>query len=177
MTTRPSSSCSRETGAISWADTMVMPEGREERRRRPAKWMDFVYDPVQAAQITAWVAVRVAGRRACSEELEKIDPDLADEPAALPRRGDAGEHAGLRQSVRGRRGASTTPRSRRSPAPDAMTATVERAQVRAHGASGARSCSASARSSAAGPAARRRSARACSTGPLAIVACRSSSPA
>ncbi len=37
---------------MSWADTMLMPKGAANRDPA-AQWMNFVYDPVQAAQITA----------------------------------------------------------------------------------------------------------------------------
>ena len=45
--------------------------------------MDFCYDPVQAAQITAWVQYvsPVAGVR---DELAKIDPELAENPLLFP---------------------------------------------------------------------------------------------
>jgi spermidine/putrescine transport system substrate-binding protein len=71
-----------EEGGTSWADAMVMPKGAVHRDAA-AKWMDFVYDPVQAAQITAWVQYvsPVEGVRA---ELEKIDPDLANDPLLFP---------------------------------------------------------------------------------------------
>jgi len=71
-----------ETGATSWADSMVIPKGAKNIDAA-AKWMNFVYDPVQAAQITAWVGYvsPVVGVR---EELEKIDPDLANDPLVFP---------------------------------------------------------------------------------------------
>jgi spermidine/putrescine transport system substrate-binding protein len=71
-----------EEGGMSWADTMLMPKGAENRDSA-AKWMDFVYDPVQAAQITAYLAYvsPVVGVR---EELAKIDPELADSPLIFP---------------------------------------------------------------------------------------------
>ncbi len=71
-----------EEGGTAWADTMVMPAGAVNRDAA-AKWMDFVYDPVQAAQITAWVQYLspVAGVR---DELVKIDPELADNPLLFP---------------------------------------------------------------------------------------------
>ena len=50
--------------------------------------MDFVYDPVQAAQITAWV--QFVSPVGVQEELAKIDPRARREPAAVPRRGDLG---------------------------------------------------------------------------------------
>lgn len=71
-----------EEGGTSWADAMVMPKGAVNRDAA-AKWMDFCYDPVQAAQITAWVQYvsPVAGVR---DELVKIDPELADNPLLFP---------------------------------------------------------------------------------------------
>jgi len=71
-----------ESGATAWADTMVIPKGAKNIDAA-AQWMNFVYDPVQAAQITAWVGYvsPVAGVR---EELEKIDPDLANDPLVFP---------------------------------------------------------------------------------------------
>lgn len=71
-----------EEGGNSWADTMVIPKG-SPNRDAAAQWMNFVYDPVQAAQITAWVQYvsPVAGVR---EEVAKIDPELAESPLLFP---------------------------------------------------------------------------------------------
>lgn len=71
-----------ESGATSWADTMVIPKGARNIDAA-AQWMNFVYDPVQAAQITAWVGYvsPVAGVR---EEVEKLDADLANDPLVFP---------------------------------------------------------------------------------------------
>ncbi|MEP1123228.1 MAG: spermidine/putrescine ABC transporter substrate-binding protein [Ilumatobacter sp.] len=71
-----------EEGGTSWADAMVMPKGAVNRDAA-AQWMNFCYDPVQAAQITAWVQYvsPVAGVQA---ELEKIDPELAVNPLLFP---------------------------------------------------------------------------------------------
>ena len=71
-----------ESGATSWADTMVVPKGARNVEAA-AQWMNFVYDPVQAAQITAFVGYvsPVAGVR---EEVEKLDPDLANDPLVFP---------------------------------------------------------------------------------------------
>jgi spermidine/putrescine transport system substrate-binding protein len=71
-----------EEGGTAWADAMVIPKGAENRDAA-AKWMDFVYDPVQAAQITAWVQY-VSPVVGVQEELEKIDPDLANNPLLFP---------------------------------------------------------------------------------------------
>ena len=70
------------SGATSWADTMVMPKGAVNRDAA-AKWMDFVYDPVQAAQLTAWVQY-VSPVKGVRDEVEKIDPDLANNPLIFP---------------------------------------------------------------------------------------------
>ncbi len=71
-----------EEGGTSWADAMVLPKGAKNRDAAAA-WMDFCYDPVQAAQITAWVQYvsPVAGVR---DELAKIDPELAENPLLFP---------------------------------------------------------------------------------------------
>jgi len=71
-----------ESGAAAWADTMVIPKGAKNVDQA-AQWMNFVYDPVQAAQITAYVGYvsPVAGMQA---ELEKIDPALANDPLIFP---------------------------------------------------------------------------------------------
>ena len=58
-------------------------------RRAPAnrdaapQWMNFVYDPVEAAQITAWVQY-VSPVDGVREELEKIDAELANNPLLFP---------------------------------------------------------------------------------------------
>jgi len=72
-------------GAIRWFDTMVIPAG-STNRAAAAKWMDWVYDPVNAAKITAWVQYisPVLGVR---EELAAAGGDLAalaDDPILFP---------------------------------------------------------------------------------------------
>jgi spermidine/putrescine transport system substrate-binding protein len=74
-----------EEGAMSWFDTMVIPVGADNGVAA-ARWMDFVYDPVNAARITAWVQYvsPVIGVR---EELEKLGGDaaaLAESPLLFP---------------------------------------------------------------------------------------------
>lgn len=71
-----------ESGATSWADTMIMPKGAVNRDSAAA-WMNFVYDPVQAAQITAWVGY-VSPVEGVREELMEIDPELAENPLVFP---------------------------------------------------------------------------------------------
>jgi spermidine/putrescine transport system substrate-binding protein len=71
-----------ESGATSWADTMVIPKG-SANIEAAAQWMNFVYDPVQAAQITTWVGY-VSPVDGVREEVEKLDPDLANDPLVFP---------------------------------------------------------------------------------------------
>jgi spermidine/putrescine transport system substrate-binding protein len=71
-----------EEGGTSWADTMLMPKGAANRDAA-AQWMNFVYDPVEAAQITAWVQF-VSPVVGVQEELAAIDPELAESPLLFP---------------------------------------------------------------------------------------------
>ena len=80
-----------EQGGIRSADTMVMPKGAKNRDAA-AKWMDFVYDPVQAARITAKVQF-ISPVKGVQEELAKIDEKLATNPLLFP---DAATNARLR---------------------------------------------------------------------------------
>ena len=105
-----------EEGGMSWADTMVMPKGAPNRDQA-AKWMDFVYDPVQAAQITACVQF-VSPVAGVQEEVAKLDPELAESPLLFPDEETLAELAVVRQPAARRSRPSSTPRSPRSPAPE-----------------------------------------------------------
>jgi spermidine/putrescine transport system substrate-binding protein len=71
-----------QEGGTVFADTMVLPKGAEHRDAA-AKWMDFVYDPVQAAQITAFTSY-ISPVEGVQAELAKIDPELAKSPLIFP---------------------------------------------------------------------------------------------
>jgi spermidine/putrescine transport system substrate-binding protein len=71
-----------ESGATAWADTMVIPKGAKNLDAA-AQWMNFVYDPEQAAQITAWVGY-VSPVEGVREALAAIDPELAENPLLFP---------------------------------------------------------------------------------------------
>jgi spermidine/putrescine transport system substrate-binding protein len=43
-----------ESGGMLWADVMVMPKGARHRRE-VAQWLNWVYDPIEAARIAAAV--------------------------------------------------------------------------------------------------------------------------
>ena len=70
---------------MSWFDTMVIPIGASNGVAA-AKWMNFVYDPVNAAKITAYVQY-VSPVKGVREELEKQGGDnaaLAESPLLFP---------------------------------------------------------------------------------------------
>ena len=75
---------------MSWYDTMVIPKGAPNAYAA-ADFMNFVYDPVQAAQITAYVQY-VSPVKGVKEELIKMGGDaaaLADSPILFPTAEDA----------------------------------------------------------------------------------------
>ena len=71
-----------EQGGMRGADCMVMPKGARNRDAA-ARWINFVYDPVQAAQITASVQF-ISPVKGVQEELAKIDEELATNPLLFP---------------------------------------------------------------------------------------------
>jgi spermidine/putrescine transport system substrate-binding protein len=74
-----------ETGGTLWFDTMVIPKGAS-KTDDVAKWMNFVYDPVNAARITAFVQY-ISPVQGVQDELRKMGGDsaaLADSPLLFP---------------------------------------------------------------------------------------------
>lgn len=71
-----------EEGGMRWADTMVMPKGAANRDAA-AQFMNFVYDPVEQAQLTAWVQY-ISPVKGVQEEVAKLDPELAENPLLFP---------------------------------------------------------------------------------------------
>ena len=74
-----------EEGAISWYDSMVIPKGAANGVAA-AQWMNFVYDPVQAAQLAYWVQY-ISPVKGVREELIKMGGDaaeLANSPILFP---------------------------------------------------------------------------------------------
>jgi spermidine/putrescine transport system ATP-binding protein len=79
-----------EEGAMSWYDTMVIPKGAPNGYAA-ADWMNFVYDPVQAAQLTYWVQY-ISPVKGVRDELVKLGGDaaaLAESPILFPSEEDA----------------------------------------------------------------------------------------
>ncbi len=74
-----------EEGGMSWYDTMVIPKGAPNAYAA-ADWMNFVYDPVQAAQLTYWVQF-IPTVKGVRDELVAMGGDaaeLADSPILFP---------------------------------------------------------------------------------------------
>lgn len=74
-----------EEGGTSWYDTMIWMKG-STNGDSVAKWMNYVYDPVNAARITASVQY-ISPVKGVREELEKLGGDsaaLAQDPLLFP---------------------------------------------------------------------------------------------
>jgi spermidine/putrescine transport system substrate-binding protein len=71
-----------EEGGTSWCDTMILPKG-VANASAAAKWMNFCYDPVQAAQITQYVQY-LSPVKGVRDELAKLDPELAENTLLFP---------------------------------------------------------------------------------------------
>jgi spermidine/putrescine transport system substrate-binding protein len=71
-----------EAGFVLWSDNMLIPVGAEHQANAE-QWMDHFYRPEVAAQVAAWVnfITPVVGAR---EEIEKIDPELAENELIFP---------------------------------------------------------------------------------------------
>jgi len=74
-----------EEGTMSWFDTMVIPIGAENGVAA-AKWMNYVYDPENAARISSYVQY-ISPVKGVREVLEKSGEDgakLAENPLLFP---------------------------------------------------------------------------------------------
>ena len=74
-----------EEGGTSWFDTMIWVKG-SENGDAVAKWMDFTYDPANAARITA-TAQYISPVKGVQDELVKLGGDaaaLAEDPLLFP---------------------------------------------------------------------------------------------
>ena len=112
-----------EEGGMSWFDTMVIPKG-SPNAYAAADWMNFVYDPVQAAQITAYVQY-VTPVKGVQEELVKMGgdaADLADSPILFPDDEDAGRFKSFADAAR-------RARRRRSPTASSRSRAAERGRA------------------------------------------------
>jgi spermidine/putrescine transport system substrate-binding protein len=71
-----------EEGLMLWSDNMLVPNLAQHQGNAEA-WMNYYYQPDVAAKLASWVnyICPVQGAR---EEMEKIDPDLVDNPLIFP---------------------------------------------------------------------------------------------
>ncbi len=71
-----------ESGGLLWTDDMMVP-AMARHMANAEQLMNWYYDPEIAAEVAAWVQYisPVAGAR---EAMEKIDPDLVDDPFIFP---------------------------------------------------------------------------------------------
>ncbi|HEV8698355.1 MAG TPA: extracellular solute-binding protein [Candidatus Limnocylindrales bacterium] len=69
-------------GGMLWTDNMVIPKG-SPNKAQAERWIDFYYEPVNAATIEAYVnyVCPVAGAK---EEMLKLDPEIANNPLIFP---------------------------------------------------------------------------------------------
>jgi spermidine/putrescine transport system substrate-binding protein len=70
-----------ESGGMIWTDNMLIPTGGSVPTA--STYMNFVYDPVIAAQIAAYVNY-VTPVKGAKEELAKTDPETANNPLIFP---------------------------------------------------------------------------------------------
>ena len=74
-----------DEGGMEWFDTMIIPKGATNTNSAAA-WMDYVYDPVNAAKITSFVQY-VSPVKGVRDELVKLGGEsaqLADSPVLFP---------------------------------------------------------------------------------------------
>ncbi len=71
-----------EEGGMLWTDNMLIPKGAANKYTAELM-IDFVYDPVIAAQIAAWVNY-VTPVKGAKEALAESDPELAESPLIFP---------------------------------------------------------------------------------------------
>ncbi len=71
-----------EEGVALWSDNMMVPNLATHQENAEA-WIDFFYDPLNAARLAAWVnyICPVEGAR---EEMEKLDPSLVENTLIFP---------------------------------------------------------------------------------------------
>jgi spermidine/putrescine transport system substrate-binding protein len=70
-----------DAGGMTSVDTMVIPTGGDVYTA--STFMNFFYDPKIAAQVTAYVNY-ISPVKGTREEVEKIAPDLVDDPLVFP---------------------------------------------------------------------------------------------
>ena len=65
-----------------WTDNMVIPKGAENKGQAEL-WINFYYEPVNAATVEAWVYY-VCPVKGAREAMVEMDPELAENPLIFP---------------------------------------------------------------------------------------------
>ncbi|MGQ3383850.1 ABC transporter substrate-binding protein [Glutamicibacter sp. TV12E] len=71
-----------EAGGTLWSDNLMVPVA-SPRKANAEKLMDFYYDPAVAAEVAAYVNY-ICPVLGAKEEMEKIDPELVENPLIFP---------------------------------------------------------------------------------------------
>lgn len=71
-----------ESGGTLWTDNMIIPIGATHKKNAE-KWMDFYYDPTNAARVAAYVNY-ICPVDGAQEAMAEIDPSMVDNPAIFP---------------------------------------------------------------------------------------------
>ncbi|MBA2465908.1 MAG: ABC transporter substrate-binding protein, partial [Nocardioidaceae bacterium] len=71
-----------EEGLSIFSDNMIVPNKAEHKANAEA-WMDFYYDPQNAAELAAWVNY-ICPVQGAQEAMEKVDPSLVDNVLIFP---------------------------------------------------------------------------------------------
>jgi len=69
-------------GGMLWTDNMVLPKG-SQNKAQAERWIDFYYDPVNAATLAAWVNY-ICPVDGAKQAMEKIDPSIVDNELIFP---------------------------------------------------------------------------------------------
>jgi len=71
-----------EEGLSLWSDNMMVPNQATHEANAEA-WMNYYYEPEVAAKLAAWVNY-ICPVKGAQQEMEKIDPSLANNPLIFP---------------------------------------------------------------------------------------------
>jgi spermidine/putrescine transport system substrate-binding protein len=71
-----------DSGVMLWSDNMLVPN-KATHKANAEQLMNYYYDPAVAAQLAAYVNY-ICPVQGAQEEMEKIDPELAENPLIFP---------------------------------------------------------------------------------------------
>jgi spermidine/putrescine transport system substrate-binding protein len=71
-----------EEGLVLWSDNMLVPN-LAQHQANAELWMNYYYQPDVAAKLASWVNY-ICPVQGAQQEMEKIDPDLVDNPLIFP---------------------------------------------------------------------------------------------